>query len=63
MAKAETYCITRYYQDGDPVVTRRGLSLKEATRHCQNPETSSNTATDPKVDERGPWFDGFSKEK
>lgn len=57
-----TYMIVRFYQNDEATVTRRGLTLDEAKRHCNNPETSSSTATDPKIDERGAWFDGYEKE-
>ena len=57
-----TYKITRFYQDGDQVVTRTDLTLDEAKDHCKNPETSSRTATDPKIDYRGAWFDGYAEE-
>lgn len=57
-----TYKIRRFYQNGEPVTTRTGLTLDEAKAHCNNPETSSQTATDPKIDQRGPWFDGYEKE-
>jgi hypothetical protein len=57
-----TYKIIRFYQHAENVVTRTGLTFEEAQTHCNNPETSSSTATDPKVDERGPWFDGYEEE-
>lgn len=45
---------------------RRGLTLREAQRHCQNPESSSLTCKLPRnvkrTKERGPWIDMFTKE-
>jgi len=42
------------------------LTLEEAREHCNDPESSSKTATSPEAKERteiyGPWFDGFEKE-
>lgn len=41
----------------------RGLTLGEAQAHCQNPETSSRTATSSTARARtrrhGPWFDAY----
>lgn len=52
------YKIIRFYRDGDSEVVARGLTEEEAKAHCNDPETSSETATDPDLS-RGPWFDGF----
>ena len=45
---------------------RRGLTLREAQRHCQNPESSSLTCklsrNVKRTKERGPWIDMFTKE-
>lgn len=62
------YKITRFYRDGHaPEVIRTGLSLEAAQAHCQDPETSSSTATGANaaaVTERhGPWFDGYGREE
>ena len=57
-----TYKIVRFYQEGESVVTRTGLTFDDAQTHCQNPETSSSTATDPAIDNRGAWFDGYEEE-
>ena len=59
---SDTYKIQRYYQYAPTVTTRTGLTREQAQIHCGNPETSSYTATDPKIDQRGAWFDGFTKE-
>jgi len=59
-----TYRIRRFYRD-DPerngIVTQTGLTLEEAQDWCNNPETSSSTATDPDLS-HGPWFDGYDEE-
>lgn len=57
-----SYKIIRFYEHANSRVIREGLTLAEAQQHCNNPETSSRTATDPKVDTRGRWFDGYTKE-
>lgn len=49
----QTYCIRRFYFNGDsPVVMQTGLTLEEAQEHCNDPETS--------VD--GCYFDGYDRE-
>ena len=64
------YKIIRFYFGGRKVATspmtvtiERGLTLEQAQVHCQNPETSSSTATSAKAKRRtklrGPWFDGY----
>ena len=63
-----TYTITRFYQDREiereEIAT--GLTLEEAQEHCNDPETSSTTATSDEATERtercGPWFDGYGEE-
>ena len=62
------YRIVRFFADRywDAEVVRTGLTEKEAKEHCNDPETSSRTATSPEAQRRtkkyGPWFDGFTKE-
>lgn len=64
----DTYKIRRFFADLDvPNVTvETGLTLAEAQAHCQNPETSSSTATSAEAIERtakyGDWFDGYDVE-
>lgn len=63
----ETYMIRRFfYADRPPEVIVRGLTLEQAQAHCQDPETSSGTATSPEAIERtrryGDWFDGYDRE-
>ena len=67
MSDAGTYRIVRRYFEGrKPRVMKRGLSLKEAQKWCQDPETSSRTCTTHAAVYRtkvyGPWFDGYEKE-
>jgi hypothetical protein len=44
-----------------------GLTLEEAQEHCKDPETSSSTATDPRLNTLtavfGEWFDGYEEEE
>ncbi len=62
-----TYEIVRFYQGDHPQeVIATGLSLEDAKAHCNDPETSSRTATGAeavaRTEEHGPWFDGFRAE-
>lgn len=65
-----SYKIVRNYFDRDRApsrrVIKRGLTLQEAQTHCQDPETSSKTATSARAKARtrmyGPWFDGYDEE-
>lgn len=62
-----TYRIVRhYFRDSSSRVIKRGLTLHQAQAHCQDPETSSSTATKPEGKRRtqlhGPWFDGYTAE-
>jgi hypothetical protein len=63
-----TYKIVRFFQDGNvpSEVIVRGLTLEQAQAHCQDPETSSSTATGEAAQRRteqfGPWFDGYEEE-
>lgn len=62
------YKIIRMYFNGEPRrrTLARGLTLEEAQRHCQDPETSSRTCTQSanraRTRRRGPWFDGYEEE-
>jgi len=62
-----TYKIIRYYMKGDNEVIMTGLTLEQAQAHCNDPQTSSRTATNDEGHRRsrkkGPWFDGYTKEK
>jgi hypothetical protein len=56
----ETYNIIRFYRDDRPNrVIAGGVTLEEARAHCNDPESSSRTATAP--DEDGDWFDGYEE--
>jgi len=59
------YKIVRHYFRGSKRVIKTGLTLEEAQKHCQSPETSSRTATSPSAKARtrrkGPWFDGYTE--
>ncbi len=55
-----SYKIVRMYFDKDNRVTHSGLTLEEAQMHCNDPETSSSTAS--KGREPGTWFDGYENE-
>jgi phosphopantetheinyl transferase (holo-ACP synthase) len=61
-----TYRIVRFYQNGSSRVLRRGLTAEEARKHCEDPETSSTTATSAAAKARtkalGHWFDGYTEE-
>lgn len=62
-----TYKIKRFYQGGyETEVIETGLSYQDAKDHCDDPETSSKTATNAAgvalTRERGGWFDGFEAE-
>lgn len=63
-----TYKIVRFYRNAG--IRRRvietGLTLAQAQAHCNDPQTSSSTATNKVARDRtrriGPWFDGYEKE-
>jgi hypothetical protein len=65
----DTYKIVRGYFHYEKYPRRTiatGLTLEEAQAHCCDPETSSSTcqkaANIRRTRERGPWFDGYTKE-
>lgn len=62
-----SYKIVRRYFNGVKRTLKRGLTLEEAQRHCQDPETSSRTATRYEARRRtkihGPWFDCYTEAK
>jgi hypothetical protein len=58
------YMIVRFYMSGEPEkVIRKNVSLAEAQAHCNNPETTSTTATCARSAKitaaHGEWFDGY----
>ncbi len=68
----EYYNIIRFYQDPSkkPRTMRKHLTLEQAQKHCNDPETSSMTAStacrgNKKTQDRWHglgkhWFDGFT---
>ena len=65
------YKIVRYYEDGRrPRTIKRGLTLEQARKHCEDPETSSMTAKNACNgnqeainrwhEKQKHWFDGFT---
>ena len=64
-----TYLIRRFCFDSNSewhhAIIDSGLTLEEAQEHCNDPETSSSTASEETLAElgiNGPWFDGYSEE-
>ncbi len=56
-----TYCIVRKFFKAESRTIKEGLTLEEAQKHCEDPETSSSTCThDPEPN--GPWFDCYYEE-
>ena len=59
------YKIIRYYLNRRRVI-KSGLTLQEAEKHCNNPETSYRTCTSAAGKRRtrlyGMWFDGYTAE-
>jgi hypothetical protein len=63
------YNVVRFYFSHPSGIRRRvvksGVYLEEAQKHCNDPETSSKTATSPAARARtrrvGPWFDGYEE--
>lgn len=60
------YKITRFFQASHikSKTVKRDLTLKEAQKHCHDPETSSKTCKKPVNKRRtalyGDWFDGYT---
>jgi hypothetical protein len=53
MNNRERYKIIRFFRDKRPRrVIKRDLTLKEAQKHCSDPNTRKE----------GVWFDGYEKE-
>ena len=63
--KARIWKVVRSYQRAGTRVIATDLTLAEALAHCNDPETSSSTATSAKANaitrRNGPWFDGFTR--
>ena len=69
MTDDPTYRIVRFYRDHpgrDTDGLPKGLTLDEAQAWCDDPETSSETATSRAAQAvtaaLGPWFDGYEAE-
>lgn len=64
---SDRYKIVRMFFKGGKRTIKTGLTLEEAQAHCQNPETSSRTASSSKAkrytEVKGPWFDGYEQER
>ena len=61
------YKIIRFHKDtGDKKVISEGLTIKQAKKHCSNPETSSRTCENELnikyTEQHGQWFDGYEQE-
>ena len=63
-----TYKIVRNYfdQSMEKETLQTGLTLAEARKHCEDPETSSKTCKTAEnvrhTEDFGPWFDGYYEE-
>jgi hypothetical protein len=61
-----TYKIVRCYFEHGKRIIKRGLTLKQAQAHCQDPESSSRTCTKAagkrRTRNKGAWFDGYTEE-
>jgi len=68
------YNVIRFYRDARSTPHRprrrtitRGVTLEQAQRHCQDPQTSSSTCTNASGKARtrrlGPWFDGYEAQR
>ena len=61
------YKIIRFYQNHPSQVMAIDMTLAEVKMHCNNPETSSSTATREEAlahtKQYGPWFDGYEEMK
>lgn len=58
------YNIIRFYQNDRPSkIVKKVYTLEEAQQHCNDPETSSKTATSKDAiahtKKYGAWFDGY----
>ena len=61
----ERYKIIRMYfnENYSSRIIRKGLTLEEAQKHCNDKETSSSTCTNyhgiKRTERKGAWFDGY----
>lgn len=62
-----SYQIIRFYADDEKLkeIVMTVQTLEEAQEHCNDPETSSRTATSDEARARtrqfGQWFDGYQE--
>jgi len=64
----EHYQVVRmFFEERDPVVVAKFMTLDEAQAWCRDPETSSSTATSAeavaRTAELGAWFEGYEESK
>lgn len=65
---SDTYKILRFYQRSHTMreTVRTGLTLEEARKHCNDPDTQSKTCMTEegmqRTAEKGPWFEGYDPE-
>lgn len=57
---SNTYKIIRFFFNKPSIVIKTNLTLEEAQKHCNDPETSSTTCKNNPY--KIPWFDGYEKE-
>jgi hypothetical protein len=66
MVTMTTYKIVRRVHGGRPRTIKTGLTLDQAEAHCNDPETSSTTATSASAKrltkKYGLWFDSYTAE-
>jgi hypothetical protein len=55
-SRKKTYKIVRHFQSSLGQTIKRGLTLAQAKKHCQDPKTHDMRAPNP-------WFDGFTEDK
>jgi len=57
--------VRHFFNSGRKLTIKRVALLADAQRHCQDPETSSRTATKGPGRRRtrrsGPWFDAYTE--
>ena len=64
----EHYEVVRmFFEEHDPVVVAKLMTLAEAQEWCRDPETSSSTATSAeavaRTAELGAWFEGYQESR
>lgn len=68
MSEEKTYHIIRFFFDrpDECEIVLKGLTKEQAQEHCNDPETSSSTATTKwakiYTEVNGPWFDGWNED-